>query len=69
MTEPIDKILKDTDFENLERCIGIEMSQKRSLLNQIKKDIQFFGKHNIIDFSLILSVVDKSKIPEDYLKN
>ena len=37
------------------------------MLSSIKRDLVFFRKHNIIDYSLIVSVVDKSKLPAQYL--
>lgn len=56
----IEKILKDTDFQNIEVSFDIEISTKKQILNSITKDVQFFGKHNIIDYSLIVIVADKT---------
>lgn len=39
LSSPIDKILKDKDFEELEVNFDISMPQKRRILNSIKKDV------------------------------
>lgn len=66
--EKIDKILKDTDFQNFEKSFDIDMATKKRILNSISKDVQFFGKHNIIDYSLIVIIADASKLPEEYIR-
>ena len=65
-TSVIEKILKDTDFQNIETSFEIDLSLKKRILSSITKDVQFFGKHNIIDYSLIVIIGDKSMLPEDY---
>ena len=71
------KILKDIDFENIEKEINLvkgDVSATRStsfgepsqsqfrelLLERATADVQFFRKQEIIDFSMILAVVDAS---------
>ena len=40
-----------------------------NLTRSLKADVGFFQMHRIIDYSLIISVVDMSKLPMNYLKS
>ena len=55
----IEKIMKDLDFEEIDREIHIKYEDKIMLKKCIQADVDFFGKHEIIDYSLILAVVDR----------
>jgi Phosphatidylinositol-4-phosphate 5-Kinase len=55
----IDKVLKDLDFLETETEIHIEHNVRTALFSAIQADVEFFSRHGIIDYSVILAVVDK----------
>jgi hypothetical protein len=55
----IDKIMKDMDFVELDKEIYIDNEDRLSLKKNIQSDVEFFCRHEIIDYSVILAVVDK----------
>lgn len=66
--EKIAEILKDKDFDNIDGYLQISLASKRDLLRSLRKDVSFFEKHMVIDYSLIISVVNKSELPPGYLR-
>jgi len=57
------EILKDNDFEELEKKITLPAIQRRELINFIKTDIFFLTKQGMIDYSLILTVARADLVP------
>lgn len=53
----IRQTLKDLDFLEIEKSIKMTGQQHSELLLNLKKDVEFFRGLQIIDFSIILSVV------------
>ena len=64
----INIVMKDTDFVKIEKEIILQFEKRRELINSLRLDVKFFIKHRIIDYSLIICVVDKTKLPEGYLE-
>ena len=57
----IPKILKDLDFHEIDKQLVLEendQNEKFNLTTRIHSDVKFFRKNDIIDYSLILAVVD-----------
>jgi hypothetical protein len=61
------KILRNTssDLHGHNRCnsrlFDIGESEKNGLIQTLEKDCQFLQKHNIIDYSLLIEIVESSK--------
>jgi len=53
--------MKDKDFDRYEERIFIEEELQYKLLDTIVKDVAFFTMENLIDYSLAIYLVDKSK--------
>jgi 1-phosphatidylinositol-4-phosphate 5-kinase len=53
----VDKILKDLDFLELDKDIDISDEQRKEIVASIGRDVDFFTRHQIIDYSIILAVV------------
>jgi len=53
--------LKDLDFLNAKEKFKIDGDIKRRLMETIRKDVQFFTKCEIIDYSLLVGIHDKSQ--------
>jgi hypothetical protein len=68
ITTRISKILKDQDFEQIERNLGLRARDTSKFLKNIKNDAAFFELHSLIDYSLLVTVVEKSKLPKGYLE-
>lgn len=60
--------LKDIDFLNLEKKIFIEDRYKKKIHEILEKDSEFFMKRKLIDYSLIVFVIDKKKYFDDLEK-
>lgn len=60
--------LKDLDFLKLEKKIFIEEKYKKRIHEILEKDSAFFMKRNLIDYSLIVFIIDKKKYLEDLAK-
>ncbi|KAF4680354.1 hypothetical protein FOZ60_013669 [Perkinsus olseni] len=54
--------LKDSDFENLGLKIRIGEASRAALLEQIRRDCEFFARHNIIDYSMLLGIHENSSV-------
>lgn len=73
-TEDIEKqarvsaVLKDLDFEHIEEQINLVSTARRNLVVSLNADVSFFEMHKIIDYSLIMTVVDMNKLPSDYIR-
>ena len=55
-------ILKDKDFDRFEKKINIEQSIQGNLLKALKKDTEFLQRNKLIDYSLVVYIVDKVKL-------
>lgn len=49
-------LVQDTDFESLGLKIRIGETSRAALLDQIRRDCEFFARHNIIDYSMLLGI-------------
>ena len=67
LTAPISDVLKDNDFDFLENYIELKPQARDNLINTLVADTSFFRMNRIIDYSLILNVVDLSKLPENFI--
>ena len=59
LNESFDKILKDNDFDKLKNSIGdIRLGDEKKLLftNTMRADVRFLERHEIMDYSLIVSI-------------
>ena len=54
----IKKTLKDTDFDRLESVVHCPGHMKAKLCNVLKQDSLFFKKNGLIDYSLLLVIVE-----------
>jgi len=52
-------MLKDLDFINNEKFLFISEDVKLKLLEIIQKDVYFFSKQNIMDYSLLIFIIKK----------
>lgn len=68
-TSKIAPVMKDTDFEIIDENIKLVENARRNLLASLNADVSFFEMHKIIDFSLIISVVDMNSLPPGYIAN
>lgn len=57
-------VRKDNDFKKREP-IYLAEEERRKLLGVIKRDAEFFEKHQIIDYSLLIGVIKKSDNQSD----
>jgi hypothetical protein len=53
----VEKILKDLDFEEIDKQIKLEPEKRAELIKYIEGDVNFFKSHGLIDYSLIIAVV------------
>jgi 1-phosphatidylinositol-4-phosphate 5-kinase len=60
--------LKDNDFVKLDEGFNPDLKSCKEFLGSLKKDSMFFRLHQIIDYSLIVSIVDKTRLPQGYLE-
>jgi hypothetical protein len=49
-------VLKDIDFDNIEKSLAMEIMDKSNLFAMIKKDSKFLADHNLMDYSLLIMV-------------
>ena len=54
-------VLKDQDWLNLKLKIKVDKNTKERFLNTIKKDAEFLAKCNIMDYSLLVGVIENFK--------
>ena len=67
ISSKISVVMKDNDFEKIDQAIELNPQARESLISSLTADVAFFKMHKIIDYSLIISVVDMDKLPQDYL--
>ena len=49
-------MLKDIDFDNIEKSLAMEIMDKSNLFAMIKKDSNFLSNHKLMDYSLLIMV-------------
>jgi len=55
-----DQILKDLDFNRFEGKMHIENHMKENVLEILKKDTDFLSENELIDYSLVVYLIDKT---------
>lgn len=61
----IDKTLKDIDFSMIEDRIVFKKDIRDFLIEQLRKDVEFFKAQAVIDYSLLLGVIDMEFVSDD----
>lgn len=56
------KTLKDMDFIQQEQTLKISPSKINKLLNIIRNDVHFLYSHGLMDYSLLIIIIDKEKV-------
>lgn len=59
-------VYKDVDFLSVKKIISLTYEDESKIKNAIKNDVQFFSKHNIIDYSLILGIFSNENTVSDF---
>ena len=54
-------VLKDLDFDRFERKMHIDKLTKIDLVKRLRKDIQFLSSMGLVDYSLAVYVIDRTK--------
>lgn len=63
---PIKNTLKDLDFTEIERQINfLDKQHRMNILSTIKRDTDFFLSHGLIDYSMIIGVVQRNLCDQD----
>ena len=55
------ELLKDGDFERYEQNIYIDPNMKKAYLDALKQDVEFLRSEKLLDYSLIVTIVNGSK--------
>ena len=55
------RILKDSDFVNLNESMNVSREDKLRLLSTLKEDAEFLWKEGLIDYSIVLFYVDRRR--------
>ncbi len=53
--------LKDNNFRKRNEKLIVGVDVKRDVLSVIRKDVDFFAKHNILDYSLLLGIHERQR--------
>jgi 1-phosphatidylinositol-4-phosphate 5-kinase len=64
----VDKIMKDLDFLEIDKSIDLEPRIREEVLHMIDLDVSFFRSKLIIDYSIILAVIDKKLVSPELLE-
>lgn len=62
----VDVTMKDLDFKEIDKELKLSPKAKEALKNQITLDVRFFTDHRIIDYSIILAVIDRELVGDAY---
>lgn len=54
----IKETLKDIDFNNIDSCLRLPSESREYLLAVLKRDVEFFRECRLIDYSLILGLIE-----------
>ena len=63
------KTLKDMNFIKIEKELRVDMASRLQLADAIEKDANYFKSQNLIDYSLLVFVVDKNQLLADAEKD
>ena len=69
-----DKVLKDINFVEMQsdlkrQLFKCSVEERQEILHILKMDCSFLRDHNIMDYSLLLAIEDKSDEPQRYSLN
>jgi len=64
-----DQILKDLDFDRFEGKIHIAKAYREKVLDILKKDSDFLRDNELIDYSLVVYLIDKTNIEQSFMMN
>ena len=70
LNEAFDTILKDNDFDKLKSSIGhVRLGDQKKVLftNAMRADVNFLQRHEIMDYSLIVSIHFKTDAYRDLI--
>ena len=70
LNEPFETILKDNDFDKLKSSIGhVRLGDQKRVLftNAMRADVKFLQRHEIMDYSLIVSIHFKTDAYRDLI--
>ena len=59
--------LKDVDFLNKKEVFKVGYENKQRIMNILRQDAQFFADNNIIDYSLLVGIHNRSEHPSTFL--
>ena len=61
--------MKDENFLDNEIKIRLRHQEARSLLNQIQKDAEFLAMQKVMDYSMLVGIVDNKKYEAKFRRN
>uniref|UniRef100_A0A1I8JK46 1-phosphatidylinositol-5-phosphate 4-kinase n=2 Tax=Macrostomum lignano TaxID=282301 RepID=A0A1I8JK46_9PLAT len=56
---------KDVDFVTARECIEVGPAEKARLMSTLRADVDFLQRENLMDYSLLVGVHDRSRLGED----
>ena len=59
--------LKDNDFLDKKEVFKVGHENRQKILEILRQDAQFFADNNIIDYSLLVGVHNKSENPSTFM--
>lgn len=59
--------LKDLDFLNKKDSFKVGHDNKQRIMQILRQDAQFFAENNIIDYSLLVGIHNRSEHPSTFL--
>ena len=65
---PEKEVMKDLDFLEIEKHINcLDKGRRMEILASLRRDVDFFTHHNIIDYSMVVAVVSKRLCSQESL--
>ena len=64
----VEKIMKDLDFVQIDKQMDVHTHVYNELMLNVQSDVEFFRSHAIIDYSIILAVVDVSLVGNEFIE-
>ena len=61
--------MKDENFLDNEIKIKLKHEEARTLLNQIQKDAEFLATQKVMDYSMLIGIVDNKKYEAKFRRN
>ena len=59
--------LKDVDFSKMDAKIELDPVDRTAIINSLTSDANFFMKNSIIDYSLLMGLIETSRLTSDQL--